>query len=171
MEKEVTPPEGGPVGEEKQAPQQQARPEELVGEKESEVAAPSPDEQTGASTGQGPPPTPGLTLGAIVVPSDDSPIDKGKRKEEDIEMTETASDVLFLTLVGWVVGIEGTSSMGRSLAEVVRERVARELPSWGEDVLQLKDPTDPSAEPLFELNDPEEVNHWEHTEEFRQGTE
>jgi hypothetical protein len=42
--------------------------------------------------------------------------------------------------------------------------VEEELPRWGRSTLEFRDASNPSAEPVFALDDKDEVQHWEFIE-------
>jgi hypothetical protein len=49
-------------------------------------------------------------------------------------------------------------------------RAEEELPHWGRSALEFRDVANPGAEPVFALDDRDEVHHWEYVEGLRQHT-
>jgi hypothetical protein len=49
-------------------------------------------------------------------------------------------------------------------------RAEEELPRWGRSTLEFRDASNPSAEPIFTLDDKDEVHHWEYLEGLRKHT-
>jgi hypothetical protein len=112
---------------------------------------------------------------------DDSPVDKGKHVVgvEGVEATNQAGPSMA------VEGADAADQVGPSaapvgdlagslvawpdLAGLALVRVEEELPHWGAS-LEFRDASNPGAEPIFALNDEDEVHHWEYLEGLCQHT-
>jgi hypothetical protein len=57
-----------------------------------------------------------------------------------------------------------SSSSWPDIAALAIARVEAEIPRWGRASLQFRDATNPDAEPIFTLNDRDEVHQWEYLE-------
>jgi hypothetical protein len=95
---------------------------------------------------------------------DDPPFDKGKQKA-DIEMVD-ASDQPDTSVTSGD-GVAEVSARWPDFAGLVLARAEEELPRWGRSTLEFRDASNPSAEPLFTLDDKDEVQHWEFIEGLR----
>jgi hypothetical protein len=107
-------------------------------------------------------PVQGSASALIDLSLDDSPVDKGKQ----------------------VVGVEGAEAVDQGgppatveasaawpdLAELALMWAEEELSCWGRSALEFRDTANPSAEPVFALDDRDEVHHWEYVEGLRQHT-
>jgi hypothetical protein len=61
----------------------------------------------------------------------------------------------------------GPSSEWSDLAALALVRAEEEIPRWGGPSLEFRDASNPSADPVFALNDRDEVHHWEYLEGLR----
>jgi hypothetical protein len=60
--------------------------------------------------------------------------------------------------------------MWSDLAGLALVRSEEELPRWGRSTLEFRDASNPSAEPIFVLDDKDVVHHWEYLEGFQKHT-
>jgi hypothetical protein len=123
----------------------------------------------------------GPTLAVVNLTLDDSPVDKGKQVV-GVEGVEAADQV------GPSMAVEGAEAADQAspsttpesdlvrapvawpdLAGLALVRAEEELPRWG-SALEFRDASNPGAEPIFVLNDTDEVHHWEYLEGLRQHT-
>jgi hypothetical protein len=88
--------------------------------------------------------------------SDDTPSDKGKQKA-DVEMVDAPDhpgtsvapdDGMTKAFAGWP-----------NFTELVLVQAEEELPRWGRSPLVFRDAANPDAEPLFILDDKDEVKY------------
>jgi hypothetical protein len=59
---------------------------------------------------------------------------------------------------------ERSSSSWPDIAALAVARAETEIPRWGGASLQFRDAANPNAEPIFVLNDKDEVHQWEYLE-------
>jgi hypothetical protein len=110
---------------------------------------------------------------------DDSPLDKGKQVVgvEGVEAVDQAGPTAAVGEAGAAgeagpsAGPEGApaepSSSWPDIAALALARVEEEIPRWGGPSLEFRDAADPDADPIFALNDRDEVHHWEYLEGLR----
>jgi hypothetical protein len=114
-----------------------------------------------------PAPPQGSTPALINLTLDDSSVDKGKQVAgvEGVEAADQASTSAVP---------EGdqaeASAVWSDLAGLALVRAEEELPRWGRSTLEFRDASNPSAEPIFALDDKDEVHHWEYLEGLRKHT-
>jgi hypothetical protein len=69
------------------------------------------------------------------------------------------------------VGLEdapaGSSSSWPDIAALALARAKAEIPRWGRPSLESRDATNPDTDPIFALNDRDEVHRWEYLEGLR----
>jgi hypothetical protein len=146
---------------------QQDQPAKPAVEVESGAGAPPPVVPVVAPVNEALAPPQGSAPAMVDLTLDDSPVDKGKQ----------------------VVGIEGVKAVDQAgpsatpesdlaeasaawpdLAGLALVRAEDELLRWGRSALKFRDASNPSAEPIFMLDDKDEVHHWEYLEGLRQHT-
>jgi hypothetical protein len=98
----------------------------------------------------------GSTPALIDLTIDDSPVDKGKQKA-DVEMVETSDRPG--TSAAFGDDQAEASSRCPDFAGLALVRAEEELPRWGRSTLEFRDASNPGAEPLFALDDKDEVQH------------
>jgi hypothetical protein len=113
---------------------------------------------------EAPAPSEGSTPALINLTVDDSPADKGQQ-EADVETAE-ASDWPGTSAA---LGDDQAEASARwpDFAGLALVRAEEELSRWGRSTLEFRDASNPSAEPLFALDDKDEVQHWEYLEGLR----
>jgi hypothetical protein len=179
------PPEAGQEAAQPEVLQpQQDPPAEPAAEVEGGAVVPPPvvpEEEVPAT--EGPAPVEGSTPAMVDLTLDDSPIDKGKQVVgvEEVEALDQAGPCAAgegaeaAGQAGPFAGPESTpagpSSGWPDLAALALVRAAEELPRWGESPLEFRDTSNPGAEPVFALNDGDEVHHWAYLEGIRRHTE
>jgi hypothetical protein len=116
---------------------------------------------------EAPAPPQGSTPALIDLTLDDSPADKGKQAV-DIETTEASDRASTFVVLG---GDQAEASASwPDFAGLVLVWAEEELPLWGRSTLEFRDVSNPSAEPLFALDDKDEVHHWEYLKGLRKHT-
>jgi hypothetical protein len=65
----------------------------------------------------------------------------------------------------------GSSSSWPDIAALALARAEAEIPRWGGPSLEFRDATNPDADPIFALNDRDEVHRWEYLEGLRRHLE
>jgi hypothetical protein len=114
---------------------------------------------------------------------DDSPLDKGKQVV-GVEGGEAVDQAGASTAVGEAGTAgeagpsagpgdapAGSSSSWPDIAALAIARAEAEIPRWGGPSLQFRDAANPDAEPIFTLNDRDEVHRWEYLEGLRRHLE
>jgi hypothetical protein len=113
---------------------------------------------------------------------DDSPVDKGKQVVgvEGAEATDLAGPSTPVKGAGAAeqagasAAPEGdqaeASAAWSDLAGLALIRAEEQLPRWGRLTLEFRDASNPSSEPIFALDDKDEVHHWEYLEGLRKHT-
>jgi hypothetical protein len=114
---------------------------------------------------------------------DDSPLDKGKQVVgvEEGEATDQAGALMAVGEVGAAGEASPSAGPGDAparssssrpdIAALAIARVEAEIPRWGGPSLQFRDAANPDAEPIFTLNDRDEVHRWEYLEGLRRHLE
>jgi hypothetical protein len=85
---------------------------------------------------------------------DDPPSDKGKQKV-DVEMVDAPDWPGTSAML--VDDLAEASARWPDYVGLALVRVEEELPRWGRSSLEFRDASNPSAEPLFALDDKDEV--------------
>jgi hypothetical protein len=132
---------------------------------------------------EGPALAEGSTPTMVDLTLDDSPIDKGKQVVgvEEVEAVDQAGPLAAVDEAG-AAGQAGPSAGPESapvgppsgwpdLAALALVRAEEEIPRWGGSSLEFRDASNPSAKPVFALNDGDEVHHWEYLEGVRRHIE
>jgi hypothetical protein len=130
-------------------------------EVESGVDAPPPIVPVVAPVVEAPAPPQGSTPSLIDLTLNDSPVDKGKQVAgvEGAEAADQAS-----TSAASEGDQAEVSARWSDLAGLALVRAEEEQPRWGRSTLEFRDASNPSAEPIFALDDKDEVHHWEYLE-------
>jgi hypothetical protein len=151
------PPEVGQEAAQPEEPQsQQDRPVEPAVKVERGVVVPPPIIHAVVPVVEAPAPPQGSTPALIDLTLDDSPADKGKQAV-DIETTEASDRASTFVVLG---GDQAEASASWSdFAGLVLVWAEEELPLWGRSTLEFRDVSNPRAEPLFALDDKDEVHH------------
>jgi hypothetical protein len=119
----------------------------------------------------------------VVIALDDTPLDKGKQIM-GVEGGEATSQADALTAAG-ATGAAGeaneagpsagpgdapaaSSSSWPDIAVLAIAQDEEEILRWGGPSLQFRDAANPDAEPIFTLNDRDEVHRWQYLEGVRQ---
>jgi hypothetical protein len=125
------------------------------------VVVPLPNVQAVAPTDEKPALLLGSTPAIINLTIDDPPFDKGKQKA-DVKMVDAPdwSD----TSITSGDDVAEASARWPDFVGLVLARAEEELPRWGRSTLEFRDASNPNAEPLFALDDKDEVQHWEYIE-------
>jgi predicted metal-binding transcription factor (methanogenesis marker protein 9) len=109
----------------------------------------------------------------------DSPLDKGKQVVgvEGVEAVDRAGPSAAVGAAGAAgeagpfAGPEdaptGPSSEWPDFTTLALVRAEEEIPRWGGPSLEFRDASNPGADPVFALNDRDEVHHWEYLEGLR----
>jgi hypothetical protein len=145
---------------------------EALEEEAPVVEAPAPE----VLAVEGPALTEELAPVTVDLTLDDSPLDKGKQVV-GVEGGEAADQAGASTAVGEVGtmgeagpsagpgdALAGSSSSWPDIAALAIARAEAEIPRWGGPSLQFRDVANPDAEPIFTLNDRDEVHRWEYLE-------
>lgn len=90
----------------------------------------------------------------IVIPND-SPLDKGKERVDGVAAEEPLERLVVPTAPE--LGDTSPSSTWPDFTKLALIRAGEEVPSWGQPTLEFKDASNPEAEPLFVLDDKDEV--------------
>jgi hypothetical protein len=104
------------------------------------------------------------TLAVIDLTVDDPPSVKGKQKA-DVETVDAPERPGTSVALG--DDLAETSARWPDYAGLALVRAEEELPCWGRPTLEFWDASNPSAEPLFALDDKDKVQHWEYLEGLR----
>jgi predicted nucleic acid-binding Zn-ribbon protein len=114
---------------------------------------------------------------------DDSPLDKGKQvvRVEEVDAVDQAGPSAAVDRAGAAgqVGpsagpesaLAGPPSGWPDIAALALARAEEEIPRWGDRPLSLGNASNPDADPVFALNDADEVHHWEYLEGLRRHLE
>jgi hypothetical protein len=97
----------------------------------------------------------------IDLTADDSPSDKEKQKA-DVETVDAPDRPGTSAALG--DDLAKASARWPDYAGLTLVWVEEELPRWGRSTLEFRDASNPSAEPVFALDDKDEVQHWEFVE-------
>jgi hypothetical protein len=123
---------------------------------------------------EGPAPTKGSTPAMVDLTLDDSPLDKGKQLVgvEEVEAVDQASPLATVDGAGAAAqagpsagpesGPARPSSEWPDLAALALVRAEEKIPRWGGPSLEFRDASNPGVDPVFVLNDKDEVHHWEY---------
>jgi hypothetical protein len=132
----------------------------------ADVPAPGVPATEGPATAEGQAP--------VVLTLDDTPLDKGKQAMgvEGGEATDQAGASTVAGAAGAAVeadpsvgpgdALAASSSSWPDIAALVIARAEEEIPRWGGPSLQFRDAANPDAEPIFTLNDGDEVHRWQY---------
>jgi hypothetical protein len=125
---------------------------------------------------KGPAPVEGSTPAMVDLTLDDSPLDKGKQvvRVKKVEAVDQAGPSVAVDRAG-AAGQAGPSAGPESaparpplgwpdIAALALARAEEEIPRWGGATLEFRDASNPGADPIFALNDGDEVHHWEYLE-------
>jgi hypothetical protein len=118
----------------------------------------------------------------VVVALEDAPLDKGKQimGVEGGEATSQAGASTAVEAAGAAGEVNeagpsagpgdapaASSSSWPDIAALAIARAEEEIPRWGGPSLQFRDAANPDAEPIFTLNDRDEVHRWQYLEGVR----